>query len=179
MKLSFRRGDQHVHRLYGGKKKKEKKRKIPARLIMRAFCVDIHIYFFASYLSACRERNIVRAIPRVMQRGTLHSAASADFTWRMGGRFIDTHRRASDAPHLTPARNLQRRRVGITRAPVLRGPRYRVYVRLRGELKRNRWEFILQTYEFVILSQLYALADFLSSVYFRLSILIRDRGNSK
>jgi len=59
----------------------------------------------------------------VMQRCTLHSAAFADFTWKMavGSSTHAAHR--VDAAHLTPARNLQRRRVDITSVRSAR-PRY-------------------------------------------------------
>lgn len=68
---------------------------------------------------------------RVMQRCTLHSAASADFTWRMSGRFIDTHtthRGRSDSCKKSAASSTRRRAPGavVPREPDIgTGPRAR------------------------------------------------------
>jgi len=72
----------------------------------------------AFYLSTCRvgKKRRDSCDSCVMQRCTLHSAASADFTWKMAAS-SSTH-----AAHLTPARNLQRRRVDITSVRSQRDP---------------------------------------------------------
>jgi len=113
-------------------------RKRDIRAFHYTLCVDIYIFFvFSLSLYVCVAKETSHARFRIMQRRTLHSATSADFTWRTGvGRFIDTHHIASDhAPHLTPARNLQRRRVDITSA-VLREPD--IGTPVQSELKRNQ-----------------------------------------
>lgn len=73
----------------------------------------IYVSSFAFYPNAPQEK-ASRLRFRVMQRCTLHSVASADFTWKMGVGSSTHTAHHVDAPHLTPARNLPSRRVNIT-----------------------------------------------------------------